>query len=569
MQPVPSPTMLTDPRGRGALPADHRRLQGTRVDVLAVSHRIDRLEVLHGISLSVHPGELVAVVGGSGAGKTTLLETMAGLRSPTSGSVVHDGHAPALDGPGLGFVPQDDIIHRGLPLRRTLRYPAKLRLPAGTSGDEIDRVVDRALRDLQLEDRQDVLVGALSGGQRKRASIAVELLTRPRLLFLDEPTSGLDPVTAAEVLIILRRLAAGGVTVVLTTHNPADVDACDRVVFLTPQGHLAFSGAPHDARRYFGVTDLAQAYQRLAREGTPDGWAARFADESGPGPLPRPAAIVPITAPVPRFGPIRQCTLLAVRTVDILVRSRLTLAVLLGSPVLVISMMAVLFPPGGFERPSPGALGPVQTTFWVAFAGFFFGLTYGLLQVVSEFSVLRRERLAGLRVGSYIASKVAVLLPLLTMVNLAMLVVLRALDRMPAAGVGTYALLLATLVVESLCALSLGLLTSAAVADAAQATLALPMLCFPQVLFAGAVVPVADMAAPGRAISAAMANRWAFEALGRGLHVTALGGGAPALARYAGALTGSALTGCAVLASLGLLFILATVGVLTLRTRQW
>ena len=138
----------------------------------------------------------------------------------------------------------------------------------------------------------------------------------------------------------------------------------------------------------------------------------------------------------------------------------------------------------------------MQTIFWVAFAGFFFGLTYGLLQIVGEFSVFRRERFAGLSVVAYLGSKLAVLLPVLAMVNVAMLAVLRALDRLPDAGLRTYALLLVTLMVESLCALALGLLTSAAVADAAQATLALPMLCFPQVLFAGAVVPVAEMAAP-------------------------------------------------------------------------
>jgi ABC-type multidrug transport system ATPase subunit len=540
-----------------------------RVDLRAVSQRAGGVDVLHDISLSVQPGELVAVVGGSGAGKTTLLETMAGLRAPASGTVAHDGHAPALDGHGLGFVPQDDIIHRGLPLRRTLLYAAKLRLPAGTPRDEIHASADRVLRDLQLADRSDVPVGALSGGQRKRASIAVELLTRPRLLFLDEPTSGLDPATSAEVLSILRLLPNGGVTVVLTTLDPADIDVCDRVIFLAPQGRLAFSGAPDDARRHFDVTNLAHAYRRLAEEGTPQQWADRFASEAGATPPPRLAPTGPVSRPGPHARPLRQSALLAVRTADLLFRSPLTLAVLLGSPVLVIAMMAVLFPGGGFERSSPGTLGPVQTVFWLAFAGFFFGLTYGLLQVVGEFSVVRRERLAGLHIGAYVASKVAVLLPLLTVVNLAMLTVLRVLDRLPRAGVGTYSLLLATLVVESLCALSLGLLTSAAVADAAQATLALPMLCFPQVLFAGAVVPVADMTGPGRAISVAMANRWAFEALGRGLHVTALDGGAPALNRYAGALTGSALTGCAVLGSLGLVFAVATVAMLTSRTRHW
>jgi ABC transport system ATP-binding/permease protein len=561
-------TELADITSTDSIPADRRPPRGVRVDVLDLSQQAGGHELLHQVSLSIEPGELVAIVGGSGAGKTTLLETMAGLRRPTSGTVTYDGRTGA-PGPGeIGFVPQEDIIHRGLPLRRTLRYAARLRLPSDSAPGEVDRVVDDALRDLELADRRDVLVGHLSGGQRKRASIAVELLTSPRVFFLDEPTSGLDPATSAEVLTVLRRLADRGVTVVLTTHDPANIDACDRVVFLAAHGHLAFSGAPDDARRYFEVTNLAEVYRCLADEGTPGHWAERFAGRAEPAP-PQPPSTT--DAPVrlqPVVGPLRQSAILTLRNADLLVRSRLTLAVLAGSPVLVISMMALLFKRGGFEQSAPGSLGPVQTIFWVAFAGFFFGLTYGLLQIVGEFSVFRRERLAGLSVVAYLTSKIAVLLPVLAAVNVAMLAVLRALDRLPDAGLRTYAVLLATLMVESLCALALGLLTSAAVADAAQATLALPMLCFPQVLFAGAVVPVVEMAAPGRAISFGMANRWAFESLGRGLHIDTAGSG-PAIPTYTDAFTGSAFTGGAVLAALGVVFAVATVGVLAARTRRW
>lgn len=133
------------------------------------------------------------------------------------------------------------------------------------------------MRDLDLADRRDVAVRMLSGGQRKRASMAVELLTEPRTFFLDEPTSGLDPSTSAEVLRLLRHLAERGVTVVLTTHEPAAIDRCDRVVFLARNGHLAFAGTPSQARRYFGVDDLAAVYDQLAGEDTPRAWADRFA----------------------------------------------------------------------------------------------------------------------------------------------------------------------------------------------------------------------------------------------------------------------------------------------------
>ena len=267
-----------------ARPRADESATGVRVDVLDVSAHAGDVELLHDISLSIRPGELVALVGGSGAGKTTLLETMAGLRRPTAGTVTYDGRPALLPAGDIGYVPQDDIIHRALPLRRTLRYAARLRLPVGTARDEVDRIVDETLRDLELADRGDVTVGDLSGGQRKRASIAVELLTRPRVFFLDEPTSGLDPATSADVLRLVRNLADRGVTVVLTTHDPAEIDICDRVVFLTRNGHLAFAGTPDDARHYFEVTNLAHAYQQLAQEDSPQLWAARFAASSGAAP---------------------------------------------------------------------------------------------------------------------------------------------------------------------------------------------------------------------------------------------------------------------------------------------
>src|SRR6185312_7987144 len=230
---------------------------GARIDAIDVGQRVGGRQLLHNMSLSVEPGELVAIAGGSGAGKSTLLEILAGLQPPSTGEVSRSESR-------VGFVPQDDIIHLEMPLRRTLRYAARLRLPTDTSSTDADRIVEETMRDLDLADRADVPVRALSGGQRKRASIAVELLTRPHLFFLDEPTSGLDPSTSADVMRLLRRLSQRGVTVVLTTHEPTDIDQCDRVVFLARDGHLAFSGSPAEARRYFGVADLAEVYERLA-----------------------------------------------------------------------------------------------------------------------------------------------------------------------------------------------------------------------------------------------------------------------------------------------------------------
>ena len=546
---------------------------GGRVDAVDVSRRIGGREILHKLSLSVEAGELVAIAGGSGAGKTTLLEILAGLQLPSEGELRHDGVARrsrVSAGSAIGYVPQDDIIHLEMPLRRTLRYAALLRLPAGTTASEAERIVDETLRDLDLADRADVPVRALSGGQRKRASIAVELLTRPRLFFLDEPTSGLDPSTAADVMRLLRRLSQRGITIVLTTHEPAGIDRCDRVVFLARDGHLAFTGSPTAARRYFGVDSLSEVYERLAGEHTPQVWAERFADsrvrsKTRLGLTQR--AVPAARSDVRRTGMVRQWWLLTRRNIDVLGRNRLTLAILLGSPVLVTAMMATLFKRGAFDPGSAADVGPAQIVFWIAFDGFFFGLTYGLLQIVGEMAVFRRERLAGLSVGAYVASKVTALLPVLAGVSAVLLVVLRALGRLPAVGWDVYASLFATIVIEATSALALGLFASAAVSNAAQAALALPMLCFPQVLFGGAIVPVDRMATPGRLMSLALSNRHAFDALGRDLGLDRYTTTLPAMSAYRETFHGGTAASLIALASFAAALTLATAWVLDRRSR--
>jgi len=565
-----------------AVRLETRGAVGARIDVAGVGQHAGERQILHEVSLSIEPGELIAIAGGSGAGKTTLLEILAGLRAPSTGQVRYDGarvDAGATRHSGIGYVPQDDIIHGEMPLRRTLQYAARLRLPGGTSSGQADRVVDEILRELDLADRRDVAVRMLSGGQRKRASIAVELLTRPGTFFLDEPTSGLDPSTSAEVVGLLRQLTRRGVTVVLTTHEPATIDRCDQVVFLTRNGHLAFAGPPAQARRYFGVEDLVEVYHRLATEDTPRAWAERFAawrqpatppaQPATPPAQPAAAPAQPGQAPAQpakgeRHAPSvpRQWWLLTRRNAEVLVRNRLTLAILLGSPVLVTAMMAVLFRPGAFDGRGAADIGPAQIVFWVAFAGFFFGLTYGLLQIVGERAIFRREHRSGLSAGAYVAAKIGVLVPVLAAVTAVLLGVLRALDRLPAMGWGVYTSLQVTLLVEAVSALALGLLASATVSTAAQAALALPMLCFPQVLFAGAVVPVADMAAPGRWLSLGLANRYSFEALGHALGLDQLAGALPAIRAYGDTFSGTVAYRWLVLAGFTALFSLATVQVL-------
>jgi ABC-type multidrug transport system ATPase subunit len=512
---------------------------------------------LRDMSLTIGSGELVAIIGASGSGKTTLLDTMCGLRPPAAGTVT-------LISGNIGYVPQDDIIHLTLPLARTLHYAAALRGVPGTA-------VADALRTLELAGRSLVPVGDLSGGERKRASIASELLAGPALFFLDEPTSGLDPARGAELMRALRALTRAGTTVVLTTHAPADAERCDKVAVLAPGGRLAFFGPPAAARGHFGVATLDDVYELL------DAGGDQPATASGAIPLTIPAD-PSSPSPGPGAGhdarprrPLRQWLLLTKRNADILVRAKLTLAILAGAPVMVLLMFLVLFRPGAFNPAHPAPAATVQILFWVAFGGFFFGLTYGLLQICGEYSVLRRERFAGVGATAYVLAKVAVLLPLLAFVDLLFLVVLRLLERLPAAG--DYGATFVTLLLSSAAALGLGLLISAAVSEPAQATVAMPMACFPQVLFVGAILPIPTMAVVGRWISYAMTNRWAFEALGHSLGVATLWGngrsplGPPLLASYGTTFSRPVAADWLILGGFTVGFLAATIAIVARKTR--
>ncbi|MEU5401547.1 ATP-binding cassette domain-containing protein [Streptomyces sp. NPDC005963] len=544
-------------------------------------------EALHGVSLDIAPGQLTAIAGGSGAGKSLLLELLAGLRLPSTGTVHHDGRAPARAAVPSGFVPQEDIVHRGLGLRRSLEYAARLR---GAAPDSVDGV----LQELGLAERAEQSVGTLSGGERKRAGIAVELLTRPRVLFLDEPTSGLDPATGERLMDTLGALASSGVTVVLTTHSPADLARCHQVVFLTPDGGFAGSGTPDEVLRRFDAQGFTEVYAAVAEPSATVGAAAatasatgaaaaspatvatdRVTDPAGPraDPVGRKAHATEADAAsavieesvvrTPSSGPgaLAQWWLLTRRGGELLVRDRLSAAIMVGSPLMIVAMFALLFRPGVFDphRPSPSSTAMVL--FWIAFGAFFFGLAYGLLQICGELGVVRRERLTTLRLGPYLASKVTLLLPVLALADAILLLVLRAGDRLPDAGADVYGSLFVTSALASAAGLALGLLTSAAVADPGQAALMLPLLCFPQVLFSGAFVPVPLMATAGQWISVAMTNRWAFEALGSGAGLETLwaGGtsplGRPLLTSYGDSFAHEPWTRWLVLVGFSVLFI--------------
>ena len=233
---------------------------GVRIDGIDLTTRVGKgTIILQSVSLTIFPREFVAVVGGSGWGKSTLVKALAGARPATSGTVLYNGldlssHFAAFR-TSIGYVPQDDIIHRDLTVERALEYAARLRLPADTTAAERERRVQEVLHDLNLTPHRAKYIDDLSGGQRKRVSIGVELLTRPNLFFLDEPTSGLDPAGRKQTIELIRELSGRDRTIIIATHILSDVERVCSDVGIISQGRMIYSGPMADMRR-------------LARQGT-------------------------------------------------------------------------------------------------------------------------------------------------------------------------------------------------------------------------------------------------------------------------------------------------------------
>lgn len=238
-----------------------------RIDALHLHKSIQGKTLINDISLTIPPRKFVAIVGGSGAGKSTLLDALNGLRPAQHGKIFYNGQdyyeTLASFSSQLGYVPQKDIVHEDITVEHALYYAAKLRLPADSTKDEIKRRITEVLDDVEMKQSRTQFVHELSGGQKKRVSIALELLAKPSIFFLDEPTSGLDPGLDYKMMFLLRKLADKGHTIVLVTHATSNINFCDYVCFLAQGGRIAYFGPPDAARKYFKTEHFAHIYNQL------------------------------------------------------------------------------------------------------------------------------------------------------------------------------------------------------------------------------------------------------------------------------------------------------------------
>jgi ABC-type multidrug transport system ATPase subunit/pSer/pThr/pTyr-binding forkhead associated (FHA) protein len=319
--------------------------------------------LLNNISLVIPPRKFVALVGGSGAGKSTLMDALNGLRPAQQGKVLYNGQDYYRNIPAfstlLGYVPQDDIVHRDLTVERALYYAAKFRLPSDFTDEQIEQRIAEVLEDVEMTARRKLLVKKLSGGQRKRVSIAMELLANPSLFFLDEPTSGLDPGLDRKMMYLLRKLADAGHTVVLVTHATNNINACDYVCFLAQGGRLAYFGPPDEAKTYFGKTDFAEIYTSLEpteeNPNVPDEAEAKFKlSQEYQQYIVEPLKALPTKAEgglnghakgvrrAKRGNPFKQFFLLSLRNFELLKNNRSNLIILLLQAPLIALLLMLL-----------------------------------------------------------------------------------------------------------------------------------------------------------------------------------------------------------------------------------
>jgi ABC-type multidrug transport system ATPase subunit len=480
--------------------------------------------LLDEVSFSLKRCSFLAVVGTSGAGKSTLLNALAGFRPAQEGSVLCGGRDlyASYDEmrQRIGYVPQDDILHPQLTVRRALRYAAELRFPPDVSAADREARVEEVMAELGLSARADLVISKLSGGQRKRTSIAVELLTKPELLFLDEPTSGLDPGYEKALMGLLRQLADGGRTVIVVTHSLQSLSLCDRALVLAPGGRTAFFGPPDEALAHFGRTDFADVFTDL-EAGRDLDWKARFRSSSAYAryvgrrkePSGRVVESPAAAAPPPGHRWLRQFWTLTRRYVAVIVSDRANLALLgLQAPILAVIIL-LANGPGGFDPDTNVAIRIAQSVgLFLAVSACYLGAGNAIREIVKELPVYLRERAVGLSISAYVASKVVVLSVITVLQALILVFIGTARQGSPpdAALLGSWHLELFLGV--SLCGLAsmgLALMISAMVRNGDKAVTLLPLILVPQLVLCSPQLGIYDKPVLGQVADIASAQ-WGY-----------------------------------------------------------
>jgi ABC transport system ATP-binding/permease protein len=479
--------------------------------------------ILHAVNLRVRPSEFVAIIGANGSGKSTLMNVMAGRILPSEGAVWInnlDLHAnfQALK-QNIAFVPQLNVLHEQLTLRHALDYAAQLRLPSDTTVEQRRAAVNDAARSVDLLDRLDQCIGTLSGGQKKCASLASEILSRPSLLLLDEVTSGLDESSDWEIMRLLRRLADDGMTIVVVTHTLTNVaEFCDKIVCMGRGGQPTFIGPPSEVLTFFAVHRLGRVFSRMDELGA-EYWRSKFEETSG-------ATVNLPTDAEPRAGTqhpdqprpheamlialrlsVYQGTILLHRNTRLLLTDRRTLVMAAIQSVLIGGLMGYAF--GNFGDGQERVNAENALLLLLGLSAIWLGCNAASKEIVGELAIYQREHDINLSTAAFIGAKylVSVVFTVLQLAIVYSFVAVLA-DGIPGDRVEQFLLL----TIGTMAGTAMGLVISALANTRDQATTIVPLALVPQLILSGVLVPklpdLAQMVA-----KVAVSGYWLTEAM--------------------------------------------------------
>ena len=485
---------------------------------------VDGDQALADLSFTASPGTVTAVVGLSEASTSALVDVLGGTIQPSGGTVDFDGHDVAADDvrPHVGLVPHHDLLHPQLTLEQALRFAAELRLPPGTSADRRHEVVRSVLEKVGLSALRTVKAGKLTVEQRKRASLAVELLTEPSLLVFDEPTADLDSAAEQEMSETLRRLADEGRVVVVATTAPTNLDACDRVLVLTPTGIPVFAGAPSQIGTQLGSTDWAVILKRVRADpyGAHDAYLARQHD--APAADPEPLETVEHPAPPPLPSLLRQSIIAARRQAWLMVADQRYFIFLTILPLLIGAISLLVPGDAGLGPASRYGSSPDQAVEILAVlvvGAVLMGTALGIRDLFGEQRIFRREQAHGLSASAYLAGKVIVY-SLTAIVQTAVITVVATVGTGApthgaallghsklGASVELFIALAVTAIVSAMVALGFSLLAT----YSEQILLTAVLIVLISLVFAGALFPISGRF-PLEQIAGLVPSRWGFAA---------------------------------------------------------
>ncbi|MFD9102200.1 FHA domain-containing protein [Streptomyces virginiae] len=493
-------------------------------------------QILKDVTFGVPEKSLIGVIGPSGSGKSTLLKALTGYRPADQGDVLYDNRNLYKQFAELrqriGLVPQDDILHKELRVSTALKYAAKLRFPGDTAESERAARIDEVLRELKLDIHKDKKITALSGGQRKRVSVALELLTKPSLIFLDEPTSGLDPGMDRDVMQLLRGLADDGRTVLVVTHSVAELSLCDKLLVMAPGGSVAYFGPPDEALNFFGYSTWADVFSAFENYRDYD-WAGRWKgsqhyqlyaaelDAVAPQPVVMPPAQQ--MRPTKPQGWGSQLWTLIRRYVSVIASDKGFMGLMLILPAVLGVVSTVIPATFGLAPPTPPSRfnGDAGTIMLILAVGMCFsGAANSVRELIKERVIYERERATGLSRSAYLMSKVIVLGFITAIQGVIICAIGFAPRDLPAEGLlmPPAVELCVSVIALGFTSMMFGLVISSLVKTAEKTMPLLVMFAIVQVVFTGILFQVYD--SPGlEQFAWLMPSRWAVAAAGTTLNL--------------------------------------------------